>query len=155
MPAPIAEDLRHWAAGSYPIEAATELLIRAFHGRFAQPGHPWNHHDGRYWIDFDAITDETTGVYSGGERRLLALAGSLGGSRQVNLRDMVPGLDRSVTALILAAIAHAAGSHQQCDLCIDTTTRSGHLVPLASPFLWPDDNVVGPPTGANRSTPST
>lgn len=38
-----AEDLRRWAKGTYTTEAATELLLRAFNGRFAEPGNPWIH----------------------------------------------------------------------------------------------------------------
>lgn len=94
MPTPIAQELRAWAAGSYTVEAATELLLRAFHGRFAQPGHPWIRLDGGYWVDFDGITDETTGVYSGGERRVLAVVAPLGGNRPVNLGAALSGLDR-------------------------------------------------------------
>lgn len=138
MTTPIAEDLRTWARGSYPVEAATELLIRAFRGRFAQPSHPWIHHDDDCWVDFDAITDETIGVYSGGERRLLALAAAIGGSRRVNLNETLSGLDRTAVTLVLAAVAHAAGSHQHSDLRIGPTTRFAHLVDLGGLFPWPN-----------------
>jgi hypothetical protein len=147
MTTPIAEDLRAWARGSYPIEAATELLIRAFRGRFAQPGHPWNRHDGRYWIDFDAITDPSTAAYSGGEQRLLAIAASLGGCRRINLGDVLASLDRSVTALVLAAVAHAAGSHQHCDVRIGPATGNTALVELDAMFPWPGDLCAGPGVG--------
>ena len=142
MTTPVHDDLRHWAAGSYPIEAAPELLLRAFHGRFAQPGHPWIRHDDRYWIDFDAITNETTGVYSGGEQRMLTLAASLGGSRRISLGEALPGLDRSVTALVLAAVAHAAGSHQHSDMRVDPRTGGVHFAALNTQFPWPDDGTA-------------
>ncbi len=137
MTTPIAQELRAWAAGSYPVEAATELLIRAFRGRFAQPSHPWMHRDGGHCIDFDTITDETTGVYSGGQQRVLALAAALGGDRWINLSDAVPGLDRSVAMLFLAAIAHASGSHEHSDLTIDPGSGIAHPVALGSLFPWP------------------
>jgi len=38
-----ADDLRAWARGMYTTEAATELLLRAFGGKFAAPGNPWIH----------------------------------------------------------------------------------------------------------------
>lgn len=34
------EDLRDWAKNMYILEAATELLLRAFNGRYAAPGRP-------------------------------------------------------------------------------------------------------------------
>ena len=36
------DQLRAWAKGIYSLEA-TELLIRGFGGRFADPGCPWVH----------------------------------------------------------------------------------------------------------------
>ncbi|VII98682.1 hypothetical protein [Arthrobacter sp. DR-2P] len=42
----------------------------------------------------------------------LMIAASLGGDEQVALSDVVPGLDRALLDLVLAALAHAAGSHQ-------------------------------------------
>jgi hypothetical protein len=107
----------------YTIEAATELLIRAFGGKFAAPGNPWVHTSAgpqgpgqvSAWIDFAAIPDET-GVLSGGERRFLLLAASLAEDVPVVLGDLVPGLDRENLDLMLAAIAHAGGSHQHSDV---------------------------------------
>lgn len=155
MTTPIAEDLRAWARGSYPVEAATELLIRAFRGRFAQPDHPWIRHDDRYRIDFDAITDETTAVYSGGEQRVLAVAASLGGSRQVGLGEVLASLDRPVTALLLAAFAHAAGSHRHSDLRVDPATGNADLVELGALVAWSDEPGNGPRTGPPLPTALT
>lgn len=109
MTAPIDDDLRAWARGNYCIEAGTELLIRAFAGRFRQLGYPWIHVDPRPWIDFNAITEANTGVYSGGERRLLAIAASLGGNRTVTLSEVLSGLDAATLGLVLGAVAHAGG----------------------------------------------
>lgn len=107
MSTPIIDQLRAWAHGNYSTEAGTELLVRAFAGRFARPGYPWIHHEPRPWIHFDAITDSTTGVYSGGERRLLAIAASLGGDRLVSLSEVLPGLDAATLRLVVGAAAHA------------------------------------------------
>lgn len=104
--------LREWARGLYPLEAATELLIRADAGRLAAPGQPWVHHDGTSaWIDFDAIADEI-GTLSGGERRLLCLAASLARDVPVQLGDALSSLDRDHAALAVAAVSHATGSHE-------------------------------------------
>lgn len=106
------EDLRAWAKGSLPMEAATELLLRAFSGRFAQPWQPWvKTEDGRPWIDFGSIPDEIGGL-SSGEQRLLMIAASLGGHDvRISLSDEM-SLDRDLRELVQAAMAHAAGSHQ-------------------------------------------
>ena len=37
----VPTDLRSWARGMYNTEAACELLIRAFDGRFTHCGYPW------------------------------------------------------------------------------------------------------------------
>lgn len=103
-----ADLLREWARGRTDLTAATELLIRS---GFAQSWRPWVHEReyGGYWIDFATIPDLVGGM-SGGQRRLLLLAASLGGDDvAVSLSDNVPGLDREATELLLAAIAAANG----------------------------------------------
>lgn len=118
-----ADDLRAWARGMYTTEAATELLLKAFGGKFAAPGNPWVHTSTepegpgqvRAWIDFAAIPEEV-GPLSGGERRFLMLAASLAEDVPVVLGDLVSGLDRENLDLVLAAIAHAGGSHQHSDI---------------------------------------
>lgn len=106
--------LRAWAKGMYPTEAATELLLRGFGGRFAEPGNPWIHDaddDEWEWVEFNLIP-ENTGYLSGGERRYLLLAASLAGFTEhdtVILGDNVSGLDAKHLNLVLAAIAHAGG----------------------------------------------
>jgi hypothetical protein len=109
----------------YTIEAATELLIRGFGGKFAAPGNAWVHTSAEAqgpgqvsaWIDFASIPEEA-GVLSGGERRFLLLAASLAEDVPVSLGDLVSGLDRENLDLLLAAIAHAGGSHQHSDIRI-------------------------------------
>jgi len=107
--------LRTWARGGYAAEAAVELLVRAMDGRSASPDWPWvraNPISGWYWIDPDAII-AGSGRLSGGERRLLAVVAALvGGPPLSDLADVLAGLDRSNLALVLAAFAHAGGSHE-------------------------------------------
>lgn len=133
--------LRAWAKGSYPLEAAVELLIRAFGGRFAEPGNPWiaDAHTGQPWLDVDAMTDDAMGGLSGGELRYLRIARSLAGGEPVRLDGDIPGLDRDRTQLVLAAIAHAAGSHQQPGpMLFDTQGRAtGFDEPPGSLYPWP------------------
>lgn len=104
--------LRAWAKGVYRIEAAVELLIR---GGWAQAWRPWidecdtwpgDTTPDMWWVDWDQL-DHEMGPYSGGERRFLRIAYQLG-KDQID----VSGLDRSKVDLILAAIAHTAGTHE-------------------------------------------
>jgi hypothetical protein len=91
------------------------------------PGHPW--------IDFEAIADGTGGL-SGGEKRFLLIVASIGCGTPVALEDVIVGLDRSLLDLVLAALAHAGGSHQDSVLLGDggelTFQRPG------APHPWPE-----------------
>ena len=130
------EQLRAWASGKYPLEAATELLIRSFHGRFVEPGWPWVHRtDHGQWIDFAAIPEQISGQ-SGGEQRLLRIAASIGATdASVNLGDCLTGLDRPTLHLVLGAVAHTAGSHQHREV---TTNPNGTITftTPGSPHPW-------------------
>ena len=134
------DDLRAWAKGAYTTEAGTELLIRAFGGRFAAPGQPWVREDelsGKPWIDFEAIPDET-GALSGGERRFLMVAASLAEDVPVALGEVLPGLDREAVELVLAAVAHCAGSHEHSGITHhDDGTATVHRLP--SLYEWPKE----------------
>jgi hypothetical protein len=111
--------LRACARGFYPAEAGAELLISHgsflarsdFTGRFISHG---TSTDGTAMaaIDWDAaITALNVGELpcSGGERRILQLAASLGAGIPVNLSDAITGLDRRNLSHLLAAIRHTAG----------------------------------------------
>lgn len=143
-----AQDLRAWAEGIYTIEAAVELLIRCYGGRFASPGQSWivapgedrrgNMRQGQ-WLDVDQLTEETTAVLSGGERRLLGIVASLAGGERVDLSDAVSGLDRETFDLVLAALAHANGSHDYREPVINRevgTFHPGEVQPSLHP--WPE-----------------
>lgn len=142
----IADALREWAKGIYPTESAVELLIRT---GLAEAG-PWlrrnSEFSDRWWIDADQINDDVIGVYSGGQQRLLRIAAALLGGQPVNLYEDVPGLDRQHLAQVLAAIAHAGGSHEHSgDLQPDPAgkwTRDGVRVGfrrLPSLYAWPEE----------------
>ena len=118
-------------------EAATELLIRADNGIFASIEQPWIKPSERaYWIDFAAIA-EYLGTLSGGEQRLLRIAASIGSEEAtpVRLGDVLSGLDRRTLRLVLAAVAHAGGSHQHSSLVI---SRDGRATITKEPslFMW-------------------
>ncbi|GGU26608.1 hypothetical protein [Nocardioides albus] len=110
----LAQSLREWARGLYSLEAAVELLIWFNHGRLLDGS--WIEHDSegaRYWFSADMVPTDG-GELSGGERRVLEIAASLAepSLAKVGLGDGVTGLDRDALDLILAAIAHAGGSHE-------------------------------------------
>jgi hypothetical protein len=114
----LAAALRAGAAGLYPLEAGTELLISNgtflhrddFTGKFIDHGIS----DGTLMaaIAWDAaITALSTGGLpcSGGEGRILQLSASLAAGIPVDLRDSITGLDDDNAALLITAILHATG----------------------------------------------
>lgn len=147
-----AQDLREWAKGIYTIEAAVELLIRFQSGRFVAEGEPWivapreerrgNMRSG-YWLDVDQLTAEATAaaVLSGGERRVLSVAASLAGGSPIDLADAVSGLDRETLDLVLAAIAHAGGSHEH--RVMGTRTFRDTTTGERFEREWPTEQVAG------------
>ncbi|WP_068265093.1 hypothetical protein [Janibacter limosus] len=137
-----AEGLRAWAEGMYTLTAAAELLIRC--GDPLLSG-PWVEHDvqrGRYWFNTKTVAEES-GYLSGGERRVLDIAAALAvDDRPVALGEAVSGLDRKHLELVLAAIAHAAGSHEHSE-ALTTENEDGvrQLVRterLGSLYPWPE-----------------
>ena len=112
--------LRACAAGLYPLEAGTELLIGNgtflcrddFTNRFITCG--TSSGTPMAAIDWNAATAALTGgdlPCSGGERRILQLSASLAVGIPVSLRDTVTGLDNDNTARLLAAIRPATGNN--------------------------------------------
>jgi hypothetical protein len=118
----VIDGLRRWCRGAYAEEAAVELLVRAFGGRFAGLEWPWVRlcdQPGWFWLDGEPLIRDT-GALSGGERRLLAVTGALvSGVALGDLGSVLAGLDRSLLHLVLAGFAHAGGSHEQCESWID------------------------------------
>ena len=121
----LASALRACAAGLYPLEAGTGLLIA--NGTFL-------HRDdftGRFITLATSISDGTTPMAaidwdaaiaalhagelpcSGGERRILQLSASLAGGIPVDLRDAVTGLDDGNIARLVTAILHASGKRPE------------------------------------------
>jgi hypothetical protein len=137
----------------YPLEAAVELLIRALDGRLLHG--PWivktgGHPHPRYHFD-GTLADVHAGVLSGGERRVLAIAASLTGEpgTAVTLDDVLSGLDRDTLAVVLAAVAHAAGTHDHSRLTPDPNGRwvdeQGRAFPsrrLGPLYAWPAPGPV-------------
>lgn len=115
---PLAGQLRAWARGIYPDEAAVELFI----------GHATFLHRADFTSRFIATTTSSDGTglatidwpaaitalgaslpCSGGEQRMLRLAASLAGGIPVNLRDALTGIDDHNINLVITAVLHASG----------------------------------------------
>lgn len=127
--------------GSLPVTAAVELLTRCFDGRFAAASQPWIRVEptGAVWLD-DQFLASSLGGLSGGERRVLTIVVALAdstGTRRIDLTDVVTGIDRENLDLVLAALAHAAGSHEQVDLKVADDSQTARFVRLPSLHPWP------------------
>ena len=138
--AAVYASLRGWARGAYGDEAAVELLIRSFGGRFALPSWSWispRDRPGEYWLDAGSI-NYATGELSGGEQRVLAVVAALASNQPLerNLAEVMSGVDRDHQALILAALSLAGGSHQHNDYQrqADGTYK---IIEAGALFLWP------------------
>jgi hypothetical protein len=130
--ADIESALLRGAVGDYADEAAMLLLINFGHWLpqlqsaaliTLDPGveedAPWAQ---VAWSDLeDALSD---GLIVGGsvELRVLRAAASIAEGQSVDLGDLAGGLDRRGLVLVLAAIAHAAGSHEHREI---TPGRNG------------------------------
>jgi hypothetical protein len=109
-PATLADKLHVRAFGTTHLEAACHVLTRAVSGRLLDALQlVWEDEDAAE-IDWPA-TLASTGYLSGGERRLLNLAASLGHGHPVDLADALTGLDTWNAQVVVDAIAHAAGVH--------------------------------------------
>lgn len=132
----LAEELRSWARGMNTIVAGTEMLIRA---GYARPGSVWVRFDvsneGRPWIDFAAIPELAAGK-SSGEQRFLRIAASIAADEPIVLGDEITGLDYQHTALVLAALAHAAGFGQE-SRTTDTDTTGKPALTQPALIGWP------------------
>lgn len=88
-----ASELRAWARGPLPLEAAVELMVSACGSRLLLG--PWarrDEHGGR-WFD-TSVAEAEKGCMSGGERRALEVAMSVALSdHPADLSDAVCGLD--------------------------------------------------------------
>ena len=129
------EAVREWARGLYALEAGVELLIRT--GRVCENA-PWVVRDatGRTYVDAATLADRSA-VWSGGEQRLARIALSLMGGDPVNLAEDIPGLDREGAELVLAALAHANGSHEHSGFTRDEAGHPTGIAELPSLYPWP------------------
>ena len=139
------------AVGDYSAEAAVLLLANSGHwlprlqaaGLIAialdgdESGGPWA---AVQWSDLDGALRRGTIAGSGAQLRLLRAAASIAEGQPVDLGDLAAGLDRPGLVLLLAALAHAAGSHEH-----RAVLRDDDGVRFAGGLLGPV--VAWPPAG--------
>jgi hypothetical protein len=87
---------------------------------------------------------DESGVFSGGERRFLRIAASIADADQpIALGDNIAGLGHAHVALVLSAIAHAAGFHEPYKVPeFDDASGSPRWVERAALYPWPTDNAT-------------
>lgn len=149
-PVDVENALLRAALGDYSDEAAVLLLITSGHwlpqlqhaGLITLDGNVdgeglWAH---IAWPDLDAAVRIGTITGSSSDRWVLGAAASIADGHPIDLGDLATGLDRRALTLVLAAIAHAAGSHEH-DIARDpdgVPHQSGRLPPLVP---WPQPNL--------------
>jgi hypothetical protein len=133
----VADELRAWARGMYSDEAAVELIIRLGLAHETQPWIGPLSVDGHRWVDAEVLV-EASGAWSGGEKRIIRIAASLLGGDPVALHEDVAGLDRYWLSCVLAAVAHAGGSHEQSDMAFDEHGAPAGFDRLPTLFPWPE-----------------
>jgi hypothetical protein len=115
------------AIGDYALEAAVLLLANSGYwlprlqaaGLIAialdadADGAPWA---AVQWADVDAALRSGAIRAEGGQLQLLRAAAGLADGQPVDLADLTAGVDRRELCLLLAAISHAAGSHEHADV---------------------------------------
>lgn len=121
-PVDVENALLRAALGDYSDEAAILLLITSGHwlpqlqrtGLITLDGNVdgeglWAH---IAWPDLDGALRIGTITGNSSQRGVLHTAASIADGHPVDLGDLAAGLDRYALTLVLAAIGHAAGSHE-------------------------------------------
>ena len=154
--AEVAAALSRSARGVYAQEAAVRLLVEHEHWPLRLMGEALVDTETEGGVVFAAVrwpdvvgALESRLVASGGERRVLLVAASLGGGVPVDLGDAVSGLDRENLHLVLAALSHANGSHEQVELVGETggpggpvqVSPDGPRLELGPAHPWTDEDL--------------
>ena len=136
------------AVGDYAAEAAVLLLADSGHwlptlqaaGLVAialdddADGGPWA---AVQWGELDRALRAGVITGSGGQLRLLRAAASLADGQPVDLADLTAGVDRAELTLLLAALAHAAGSHEHHEVVRDSSGTPHAGRPSGPVLPWP------------------
>ncbi|WP_336031974.1 hypothetical protein [Geodermatophilus sp. FMUSA9-8] len=150
-PVDVENALLRAALGDYSDEAAILLLLTSGHwlpqlqraGLITLDGNVdgaglWAHIN---WPDLDGALRIGTITGSTSQRQVLRAAASIADGHPVDLGDLAAGLDRHALTLVLAAIAHAAGSHEPRSItpASDGVPHPGERLPPV--ISWPQTNL--------------
>ncbi|CCH86258.1 conserved protein of unknown function [Modestobacter italicus] len=150
-PVGVENALLRAALGDYSDEAAILLLITSGHwlpqlqhaGLITLDGNVdgeglWAH---IAWPDLDGALRIGTITGRSSDHQVLRAAASIADGHPVDLGDLATGLDRHALTLVLAAIAHAAGSHEPRSITHvpDGVPHPGDRLPPLVP--WPQPNL--------------
>jgi hypothetical protein len=150
-PVDVENALLRAALGDYSDEAAILLLITSGHwlpqlqhaGLITLDGNVdgeglWAH---IAWPDLDGALRIGTITGRSSDHQVLRAAASIADGHPVDLGDLATGLDRHALTLVLAAIAHAAGSHEPRSITHvpDGVPHPGDRLPPLVP--WPQPNL--------------
>jgi hypothetical protein len=139
--------LMRGAVGDYADEAAVLLLLNFGHwpAQLASADLitllPETDGEGLWaqiaWPDLEPALSAGLIVGSSGQLRVLRAAASIAEGHPVDLGDLAAGLDRRALTLVLAAIAHAAGSHDHRAIAYDANGVPHLGEPLPPLVAWP------------------
>ncbi|WP_336029211.1 hypothetical protein [Geodermatophilus sp. FMUSA9-8] len=150
-PVGVENALLRAALGDYCDEAAILLLITSGHwlpqlqhaGLITVDGNVegeglWAH---IYWPDVDGALRIGTITGRSSDQQVLRAAASIADGHPVDLGDLAAGLDRHALTLVLAAIAHAAGSHEHHHIprAVGGVPKLGDRLPPLVP--WPQPKL--------------
>ena len=136
------------AVGDYAAEAAVLLLVESGHwlprlqaaGLVAialdgdADGGPWA---AVQWGELDGALRAGVITGSSGQLRLLRAAAGLADGQPVDLADLTAGVDREELTLVLAALAHAAGSHEHAEVVRSDDGSGDARLALGPVVPWP------------------
>jgi hypothetical protein len=89
------------------------------------------------WPDLEPALSADLIVGSSGQLRILRAVVSIADGHPVDLGDLAAGLDRRALILVLAALAHAAGSHDHRAIAYDPDGIPHLGDPLPPLVAWP------------------
>ncbi|WP_324276317.1 hypothetical protein [Blastococcus brunescens] len=143
------------ALGDYSDEAAILLLITSGHwlpqlqhaGLITVDGKVdgeglWAH---IYWPDLDGALRIGTIIGRSSDHQVLRAAASIADGHPVDLGELAAGLDRHGLTLVLAAISHAAGSHEPRSITHALTESRTRVTDCRPWFPGPSRTTREPP----------
>ncbi|WP_062516041.1 hypothetical protein [Demequina gelatinilytica] len=138
------QEFRAWVRGVYASEAAVEMLARGPRPGMLDDSRPWIEANGNWSVDlgddYDVITAPlltTSAAWPTSERAYVDVAVSLLGGDPVQLDEVLPRLTREHLEVVLAAMAHASGSHDHTDASAELLAAGASPSRVGAAYPWP------------------